>query len=203
VEAATVDVNPGSPWNPKVPPDISSADFEAIVLEWLRRVAERRGETITTEHLALVHGGGGAYRIDVFVTFTVLGGALFKVLVECKHQGRPLEREDVMVLESKLRDTNAQKAMLFSTSGFQSGALEFAAAKNIATVAVVEGEWFYETRAAGMARPKPPAWVHLDRHAGIRMTKTATGVSLHTIEMARTDALEEWLAENCLKRDSR
>ena len=106
-----------------------------------------------------------------------------------------------MVLESKLRDTNAQKAMLFSTSGFQSGALEFATAKGIATVTIVEGHWLYETRAAGSIPATPPPWVHFDPYMGIRVTKTHTGVSCHTLEVSRTDAIEEWLAAALLKKD--
>lgn len=147
-----MDRHPDLPWNPRVSADISPTDFEKLVLEWLRLVADRQEQTITTKHLGVVHGDGGQYKVDVLVTFSALGGALFVVLVECKHQTRPVEREDVMVLESKLRDVNAQKAMLFSTSGFQSGALEFAAAKHIATVTVVEGDWLYETRAGGAGR---------------------------------------------------
>jgi restriction system protein len=190
-----VDVNPNSPWNPRVPADISSSDFEKLVIEWLRRSAEREEQAITTEHLGVVQGDGGDYKIDVLVTFSALGGALFVVLVECKRQTRPVEREDVMVLESKLRDVNAQKGMLFSTSGFQSGALEFASAKHIATVAVVRGEWLYETRAAADRPAKPPPWVHFDPYAGIRMTKTQTGLTCNTIELSRVDAIVEWLAE--------
>lgn len=191
-----MDVNPDSPWNPRVPANISPAGFEKLVFEWLRRAAERQHLTITTQHLGVAYGEGGQYRIDVLITFSALGGALFIVLVECKRQTRPVEREDVMVLESKLRDVNAQKAMLFSTSGFQSGALEFAAAKHIGTITVVQGDWLYETRAASSRPAKPPPWVHFDPYAGIRMCKTpSTGISCHTIELGRLDAIEEWLAE--------
>jgi restriction system protein len=191
-----VDVNPESPWNPRVPVDISPGEFEKLVLDWLRRSAEVQQQTTAAEHLGVAYGDGGQYKIDVLVTFSALGGALFVVLVECKHQSRPVEREDVMVLESKLRDVNAQKGMVFSTSGFQSGALEFAAAKHIATVAVVRGEWLYETRAAGGRPVTPPPWAHFDAHAGIRMSKTATGVTCHTIELSRVGAIVEWLADN-------
>ena len=48
-----VDVNPDSPWNPRVPVDISPGDFEKLVLEWLRRSAEHQRQTITTEHLGV------------------------------------------------------------------------------------------------------------------------------------------------------
>ena len=100
-----------------------------------------------------------------------------------------------MVLESKLRDVNAQKAMLFSTSGFQAGAIEFASVKHIASVAIVEGKWLYETRSAGPAPAEPPPWVHCDPYAGIRMSNTPSGLSFHTIEFARLEAIEEWLSE--------
>lgn len=189
-----MDANPDSPWNPRIPIDISPSDFEKLVLEWLRRAAEREQQTVTAEHLEIAYGDGGQYKVDVRVTFSAFGGALFVVLVECKRQSRPVEREDVMVLESKLRDVNAQKAMIFSPSGFQRGALEYAAAKNIATVAIVEGQWLYQTRAAGARPTKPPPWVHFDPHAGILMTKTATGVSCNTIDLSRVDAIVEWLA---------
>jgi restriction system protein len=177
-----------------VPPDISPADFEKLVHDWLRLAAGNLHQQITMQHLGVTHGEGGEYRIDVLATFSVFSGAEFMVLVECKHQKRPVERDDVMVLESKLRDVHAQKAMLFSTSGFQSGALEFACAKHVATIAVVEGRWLYETRASGDAPSEPPPWVHFDAYAGIRMTKTTAGVSCHTIDMQRPEAIEEWVA---------
>ncbi len=190
-----MDVNPESPWSPRVPADISPTEFEKVVLEWLRRSAARESQTIAAKHLGVAYGEGGQYRVDNLVTFSALGGAHFLVLVECKHQARPVEREDVMVLESKLRDVNAQKAMLFSTSGFQSGAIQFATTKRIATIAVVEGEWLYETRAAGATPATPPPWVHFDRYAGIRMAKTSTGIECWTVELSRVDAIAEWLAE--------
>jgi restriction system protein len=192
-----VDGNPDSPWNPRVPADISPTEFEKLVLEWLRRAAGRQKQTIEAQHLGVAQGDGGEYKIDVLVTFHAFQGALFLVLVECKHQRRPVEREDVMVLESKMRDVHAQKGLLFSTSGFQSGALVFAATKRIGTVAVVEGEWLYETSAAGSRPIKPPPWAHSDRYKGIRMTTRPDGGNIlcHTIELACVDAIDEWLTD--------
>jgi hypothetical protein len=51
----------------------------------------------------------------VLVRFLALGGASFVVLVECKHQARPVEREDVRVLEARLRDVNAQEERPLAT----------------------------------------------------------------------------------------
>jgi restriction system protein len=187
-----VERNPDSPWNPRVPVDITPAEFEEWVLEWLRRAASAEGQRIHAQHLAVVHGDGGDYRIDVLVTFSVLGGAEFVVLVECKHHKRPVEREDLMVLESKLRDVNAQKGMLFSTSGFQEGALGFARAKHLATVNVIDGTWQYETRALGPSAP-PPSWIHFDRFVGVRMTELDNGIGCHAVDLEHLDALREWL----------
>ena len=190
-----MDRNPESPWNPRVPADISPTQFEELVLAWLQRCSADAGQEIDARHLGVVQGEGGEYRIDVLVNLTVLGGARLAVLVECKHQARPVEREDTMVLEAKLRDVGAHKGMLFSTSGFQKGALQYAAARGIATIAVVHGTWLYATRAAGGGPVQPPPWVRSDPHVGLRMTSTDKGISCHTIELARVDALREWFAE--------
>ena len=171
-------------------------EFEKLVLAWLRRCGPAENQQIVAEHLGVMQGAGGGYKIDVVVKLTVFGGAVVAVLVECKHQARPVEREDVMVLEAKLRDVGAHKGMLFSTSGFQKGALQFAAARGIATVAVVNGERVYETRGAGSGPPEPPPWVQCDPYVGIRMSSTDKGISCHTIELARVDALKEWFAED-------
>jgi restriction system protein len=189
-----MDRNPQSPWNPGVPAEITPNEFEKLVLAWLRRCADGVNPQIEAEHLGVVQGAGGGYKIDVLVRLTVFGGAVVVVLVECKHQARPVEREDAMILEAKLRDVGAHKGMLFSTSGFQKGAIQYAAAHGIATVAVVYGEWLYETKAAGSRPAKPPPWMRLDPYAGVRMTASGEGISCHTIELARVDALREWFA---------
>ena len=189
-----MDRNPESPWNPRVPADISPVDFEKLVLEWLSLAAARQGHSIACRHLGIAHGTAGDYKIDVLVTFSLFQGAEFIVLVECKHQRRPVEREDVMVLESKLRDVSAQKGMLFSTSGFQLGAVEFARTKHIATITVVEGHWLYETRSIGVGPVAGPSRAEVDAYAGIRLAKTATGLSCHRIDKAQPDAIGDWLA---------
>lgn len=185
--------NPDSPWNPQTPVEISPTDFEKQVTEWLQKVGRKQGYSFKATHQGVVAGHGGCYAIDVLLEFTLLGGAFVQVLVECKHQKRPVERDEVIVLEGKLRDVGGHKGMLFSTSGFQSGAIEYAAAHGIATVTVVAGEWLYETRAAGPTAAPPP-WAHFDRFAGIRLSPTEKGVSSHNIDKDHLDALSEWVA---------
>ena len=190
----TVNRDPESPWNPRIPVDITPEAFEELVLDWLKASAGQSSLGIEAKHLGVVEGSGGEYKIDVLVTFTIFGGAQVRVLVECKHKGRRVERDDALILEAKLRDVGAHKGMLFSTSGFQKGALKYTYAKGIATVTVIAGKWLYETRAAFEGPVEPPPWARLDEFAGIRVAATDDGISSHTIDSEYTDALVEWLA---------
>lgn len=164
---------------------------------WLRKCGPTGDALIEAEHLGTITGVGGDYRIDVLVRLNIFGGAIVAILVECKHQRRPVERDEAMVLEAKLRDVGAHKGMLFSTSGFQKGAIQYATAHGIATIAVVNGKWLYETRGIGNEPEEPPPWARYDRFAGLRMTSTDNGISCHTIESGSVDGLQEWLAERC------
>jgi restriction system protein len=99
-------------------------------VEILRELGSRL-EGFRVEEQEIVSAADGRYRIDVTARFRALD-ADFLVLVECKDHTRPVEREDVQVLADKKRAAGAQKAMLFSTNGFQSGAIEYAASHGIA-----------------------------------------------------------------------
>lgn len=136
------------------PVTLTPREFELLVQGILDAAA---GSLVNyrSEHLAPLPGGDGEYIIDVAASFSAFG-AEFVVLVECKHQARPVERQAVQVLHSKLQSLGAQKAMLFATSGFQSGAVEYAAAHGIALVEVANGASNWHTRAAGPPTPLPP-----------------------------------------------
>jgi restriction system protein len=185
--------NPDSSWNPASPCEISPTEFEQQVLAWLSKAAQEEGHCLNLSHQGVVSGSGGQYAIDVQIELSLAGARLI-VLVECKHQARPVERDEVIVLEGKLRDVGGHKGMLFSTSGFQSGAISYASARGIATITVVDGDWVYETKAAG-PKSGPPPWVHHDRFAGIRLTPSESGIRCHTIQSDYLDALTEWFAE--------
>src|SRR5437899_2070303 len=130
-----MDRNPDSPWNPAKPVEISPTEFEKQVLVWLQRMsASDQPSSMNAVHQGVVNGASGAYAIDVLVELFLLGGAKVLILVECKHQQRPVERDEVIILDGKLRDVGAHKGMLFSTSGFQLGAVNYAKTHGIATV---------------------------------------------------------------------
>lgn len=108
-----------------------------------------------SSHLEHLQASDGKYVLDVVARFEALG-AEFVVLVECKHQGRKVERQEVQVLHTKVQSLGAHKGMLFSTAGFQSGAIEYAGAHGIALVRLADGESVWMTRSAGPKPPPPP-----------------------------------------------
>jgi restriction system protein len=145
------------------PLSIAPRDYELLVKGILDAAGGQLVE-YQSKHLSRLVGVDGEYIIDIAATFSALG-AKFLVLVECKHQGRKVERQDVQVLHSKLQSLAAQKGMLFSVSGFQSGAVEYADAHGIALVEVATGISNWHTRSAGPQTPPLP-WVPIPKYIG-------------------------------------
>lgn len=110
----------------------------------------------------------GEYEIDASVEFTILGGAKFFVLVECraKKAGNRVEREEVLAFHSKMMSLKAQKGIFFTTSGYQKGAIEYARKHSIALVQVVDGKSIYITKGASADNVPPPKWLKLPEYAG-------------------------------------
>lgn len=107
-------------------------------------------------HLEAVEGVDGSYVMDVAVRFSALG-ASFLVLIECKHEQRKVERQAVQVLHAKMVSTGAQKGMLFSVAGFQTGAIEYATVHGIALIQMAHASSTWLTRSFGPSIPPPPA----------------------------------------------
>lgn len=89
-------------------------------------------------HREIFESSEGRFEIDVTARLRALG-VDFLVLVECKDHVRPVGRDVVQVLADKRRALGAQKAILVSTNGFQSGAIEYAKQHCVALVRVIEG----------------------------------------------------------------
>jgi restriction system protein len=140
------------------PISVTPEDYELAVKKILDAASVSLVE-YKSSHLESVQGMDGEYIIDVVANFTALNVS-FLVLVECKHQKRKVERKEVQVLHSKLQSTGAQKAILFSVSGFQEGAIEFAKNHGIALAQFVSGSTTWITRNFGNTAP-PPSWVQI------------------------------------------
>lgn len=100
-----------------------------------------------SRHRETVEAADGEYVIDVTARFTAFGVS-YLTLVECKHYShRKIERADVQVLYSKLMSSGAQKGIVFTNNGFQSGAIEFADEHGIALILLSDGMTSYFTRS--------------------------------------------------------
>lgn len=128
---------------------ISPIEFEQVCLDALRAYAEK--ETLpdfNIEHNVKVPASDGIYQIDIFADFKALGTTI-KVVVECKQYKRPVSRDKVETLYSRVNSLGANKGILMSTSGFQSGAIQFAKAHGIALLQVFDNHIKFMSNSAG------------------------------------------------------
>lgn len=179
------------PWEPSSPIEVTPSEYEKQVVSWLEE-AEGKLAGFSVQHLEKLRGGAGEYVIDAVAKFKIFEGAEIAVLVECKKLKRPVERDVVMILKSKMQDTGSHKGIIFSTSGFQRGAIEYAAKQGIALITFVDGRHTYVTRSA---EEVPHAFLPADlpKYAGFWATPTDTGFSVSTISTRGVDKFKQWL----------
>lgn len=182
--------NPKSPWNPKESCNVTSEEFESYVISWLKHSAHLNSCSI--KHSKHLPGSGGDYEFDGVVELETFKGAKIIVLIECKRYRRPVEREVLNSFYSKLQDVGAHKAIIFSTSGFQSGALSYAKEKGIACVTFLDGNYNYETKDLS-GEHKPPPWIKFPKYAAIFLEKNNGSIQGTHIDNGHTDALKNWL----------
>ena len=119
---------------------ISPEEFECYCLEVLRVYAEKEKLTdFSIEHNVKVPASDGIYQIDVLCQFKALNVNI-KVLVECKQYKKPVPREKVELLYSRLNSLGMHKGILISTSGFQHGAIRYAVAHGVALIQLADKE---------------------------------------------------------------
>jgi Restriction endonuclease len=139
-------------WLGRYPPaDMTPEEFE----QWTAQILEAGGHGLDKFNIAVhdrISGVDGRFDFDATVRFE-WAGMSFLILVEAKRHKRPVERELVQVLQSKVLSVGAQKGVMFSTAGFQRGAIEFAKVHGMALVSVTEGRFVLETKSA---EPRPP-----------------------------------------------
>lgn len=112
--------------------NITPTDFEIFCMKTLEAYAEREClPNFTIKHNQKVETYDGTYQIDVLAEYTALA-THNTVLIECKKQVRSVERDEVSGLYDKVKSLGAQKGILISTAGFQSGAVQYAKVHGIA-----------------------------------------------------------------------
>ena len=150
--------------------DITPAEFESFVADLLGCVSSSVENLVVTSH-EVIDGVDGTFDFDATLRFR-FGGMDFLIVVEAKRYTGPVKREKVQILRDKAISVGAQKAVLISTSYFQSGAIRYAKTHGIALVFVTEGRFTFETRAA---QPSPP----LTREQALEMFEIPVFVGVH------------------------
>jgi len=88
-------------------------------------------DEITVEHDKTIKGKSNAKRqIDVFVTQKTKLHT-YTTIIECKRWKKPVTRQVIDVLFASVEDLNANKGVIFTTKGYEEGAIEYAKSKNI------------------------------------------------------------------------
>ena len=188
-----IDQSHDNPWNPDAPIHITPEEYEKQVCSWLSNAAKKDGNNIRWLHREVVEGQGGDYQIDVTGGISLLGGATLRILVECKRWRRPVERDHLLALAMKVQDTASHKGMVFSTAGFQRGALEFAKSKGIATLILTGGSANYFTRSLGPDRALPTRSAFPPYGAWF-VTRGETGVSRSWVASDLLDPIIDWIS---------
>lgn len=75
-------------------------------------------------------GARGSHDIDVYVSFE-RAGLVVNWIIECKHWKRPVDKAHVLTLRSIVEDVGADRGILLSESGAQSGALAVTHRSNV------------------------------------------------------------------------
>lgn len=117
---------------------ISPTEFEEFCVELCKNYAyEEHLQDFIIKHNVKQKTPDGFYQLDIFASFTALN-VEFKILCECKQYTSPVKRERVEILNSRLKSLGIHKGILLSTSGFQSGAIQYAKTHSIALIQVFD-----------------------------------------------------------------
>lgn len=174
------------------PVEVTPEAYEIQVVSWLS-CAGAGLPKFSVEHLKKVPGNGGEYSIDGWVEFEIFEGSKISVLVECKRHRRPIERDIVLGVHAKASAVGAHKSIIFSTSGFQSGAVEFASSVGIALVVFGSGKMTYETRSREpLSERKHP--YDLPRFAGKLISISEGKTTISYVAEDRIAPLSDWYA---------
>ena len=119
-------------------PKVSWAEYEHHIQDVLISSGEK--VKLHVEGKRLLEVEEGEYEVDAYAEIEIFGGALLKIIIECKRHTRPVTRDLVLALHAKVQALGAHKGMLFSTSGFQRGAVSYARKHGIALVKLNDEE---------------------------------------------------------------
>jgi hypothetical protein len=107
--------------------NMSGKEYEILTQAIYQAILRSEGvETINVLHNVDISGKSGCkHQIDVYWEFR-LGGVTFKTAIECKRYADPLEIGRVRDFYAVLADVGNTQGIIVTTTGYQSGAKQFA-----------------------------------------------------------------------------
>lgn len=143
---------------------ITPIEFEKYCRDILASFAEEEQlSNFSITHNVRIPAEDGTYQIDIYAVFMALG-VEFKILCECKQYTSPVNREKVVLLHDKLRSLGAHKGVLLSTSGFQSGAIQYAKVHGIALIRVEDYRFEYLSHSSGKSNDVNDPFLYAEKH---------------------------------------
>ena len=129
---------------------------------------EEKLPQFSIKHNVKLTANDGIYQIDVYATYTALGAEM-KVIAECKQYKNRVNRDKVVLLADKVRALGAQKGILLSTAGFQSGAIKYAQEHGIALVQVFDTRvnWYSHSGGPNTVLDEDDPMVYIEKHLPI------------------------------------
>jgi len=173
---------------------MNPTEFELFVKNLLESANEKL-QNLQITHNEKIKNNDGTYQIDVTVRFKVFGGD-FLLLIECKHHKSPIKREVVQILHDKIRTIGAQKGMIFSTIGFQKGAIQYASRHGIALVQIANENASYLTRSLESSPQEPLSDNHTSTYIGwFLKNKDNDIIEMSSVSINRIDSFINFLEE--------
>jgi len=171
---------------------MSSNEFEMYTEKVVQHLTKDSEINFKIDRDINLNAYDGTYQIDIYMEYEVVG-VTYKTLIECKKYKRRVERKDIAILNEKLKSTGSHKGILFSTSGFQSGALKYAKVHGIALVQIIDGKLLYETRSANQTEIKDPDFIDLPRFCGKHLMFTGDSLQVSTFDNECKESLVDYL----------
>ena len=169
-------------------PDISPENYERECLAQLARSGLGLKDLRVT-HRERLPGVDGIYQIDGVARFEA-AELDFRVLIECKLNKRPVERDEILAFHRKIQSTGSHKGAMFSTNGFQKSVIEYAEKNGIALLWFTDGRTSWGLKSRG-PHEKPP-WA--DDWAVWIVRSSAQGERHTILKDHAADVLEAWRA---------
>jgi restriction system protein len=129
-----------------------SAEYEDFIYGVCRALGEAAGAAVHRDRIFRGRISGREIKVEVSFETQLLGARILG-LVECKCYKSRVEVSDVEEFHSKIDDIGAHKGIMFTTVGYEAGAVKVAKGRGIALFTLRErqepSEIRVETRAAG------------------------------------------------------